>query len=137
MLESCQNNDGFLTGTGLIEEKLSKFKSLICHSVKEGIVVTTIFFAVVLLIPVYGLLIWAYTCPEDSILFGNRWMYKGEPELSKTAIRYTRFASMTLMIAIPIVILSFILEIYILRLAFVIIPIVLIFGFLRIYTKEE
>jgi len=97
----------------------------------------TVFFTVVIMIPIYGLLIWAYKCPEDSILFGSRWMYKEEPELSRTAIRYTKFASITSMVGIPIVLLSIILEIYVLRLVMVIFPMVLIFGFIKIFTDDK
>jgi hypothetical protein len=99
--------------------------------------VTTIFFTVVIMIPIYGLLIWAYFCPEESILFGNRWMYKEEPEISSTAIRYTKFASITAMVGLPIVILSLILEIYVLRLVLVVFPLVFIFRAIKIYTDDK
>jgi hypothetical protein len=99
--------------------------------------VTTIFFTVVIMIPIYGLLIWTYFCPEESILFGNRWMYKEEPEISSTAIRYTKFASITAMVGLPIVILSLILEIYVLRLVLVVFPLVFIFGAIKIYTDDK
>ncbi|MDT8861158.1 hypothetical protein N0O92_13025 [Alkalihalobacillus sp. MEB130] len=49
----------------------------------------TIFF----MIPIYGLLIWTYFYPEESMLLGQRWMYKEEPEFSEMAIGYTKFAS--------------------------------------------
>ena len=97
----------------------------------------TIFFTVVLLVPIYGLLIWTYYEPEESILFGSRWMYKEEPEISNKAIRYTRFIAVASMIAIPFVTVSLILEIYVLRLVLVIIPIVFIFGGLKIFTDDR
>lgn len=99
--------------------------------------VTTIFFTVVMLIPIYGLLIWTYYCPEESILFGSRWMYREEPEISRKAIRYTRFIAMASMIAIPFAVASIILEIYVLRLVLVVIPIVMIFGALKIFTDDK
>ncbi|WP_211279016.1 hypothetical protein [Sutcliffiella halmapala] len=42
---------------------------------------------IILLLPVYGVLIWTFFHPEESMLLGNRWMYKGEPEFSEDAIR--------------------------------------------------
>lgn len=99
--------------------------------------VATIFLAVVVLIPIYGLLIWAYYCPEDSILLESRWMYKEEPEISSKAIRYTRFVSITSMVAIPFAVVSLIMEIYVLRLVLVVIPIVFIFGGLKIFTDDS
>lgn len=99
--------------------------------------VVTIFFTVIFMIPIYGLLIWTYKCPEESILFGSRWMYKEEPEISSKAIRYTRFVAVTSMVAIPFAVVSIILEIYILRLVLVVIPIVFIFGALKIFTDDK
>lgn len=99
--------------------------------------VVTIFFTVVMLIPIYGLLLWTYICPEESILFGSRWMYKEEPEISSKAIRYTRFVAKASMIAIPFAVTSIILEIYVLRLVLVLIPIVMIFGALKIFADDK
>lgn len=99
--------------------------------------VTTIFFSVVMLVPIYGLLIWTYLCPEESILFGSRWMYREEPEISRKAIRYTRFIAIASMIGIPLAVVSLILEIYVLRLVLVVIPIVMIFGVLKIFTDDR
>lgn len=92
---------------------------------------------VIFMIPLYGLLIWTYYCPEESILFGRRWMYKEEPEISKAAIRYTKFASITAMVGLPIVLISFILEIYVLRLVLVVFPLVFILGALKIFTDDK
>ncbi|KNB73042.1 hypothetical protein ADS79_13520 [Brevibacillus reuszeri] len=39
------------------------------------------------------ILIWTYFDPKESILWGKRWMYKEEPELSKGAILYAKVAS--------------------------------------------
>ncbi|QFT89602.1 hypothetical protein FIU87_13155 [Bacillus sp. THAF10] len=47
----------------------------------------------ILMIPVYGILIWTYFCPEDSMSWGQRWMYREEPEFSETAIGYTKLLS--------------------------------------------
>lgn len=99
--------------------------------------VTTIFFTVVIMIPLYGLLIWTYYNPEESMLFGKRWMYKEEPELSSSAIRYTKFATMTAMIGLPIVVISFIFEIFVLRLVLVLIPLVIILGAIKIFSDNK
>ncbi|WP_199738113.1 hypothetical protein [Falsibacillus albus] len=93
-----------------------------------------LFIGVFFLMPLYAAMIWSYFYPEDSILVGKRWMYEEEPEVSKTAIRYTKFSSITLMIGLPIVVISFLFKIYILRLSVVILPLVLIMGALKIYS---
>lgn len=41
----------------------------------------------ILVIPIYGVLIWSYFDPEESLLWGKRWIYKEEPEISEGAIR--------------------------------------------------
>lgn len=61
-----------------------------------------IFLGLLFIIPLYGILIWSYYCPEESLLWGKRWMYKEEPEISDSAIRYTKVTSLIGMIAIPI-----------------------------------
>ena len=63
-----------------------------------------LFILIILLMPVYGLLIWGYINPQESYLFGRRWMYKEEPELSEEAIWFHKKASM-----IAIVVITFIL----------------------------
>ncbi|MDM5249571.1 MULTISPECIES: hypothetical protein [unclassified Lysinibacillus] len=90
----------------------------------------------ILMIPIYGLVIWSYYDPEESLLFGKRWMYKEEPELSNEVIRYTKFASMVLMIGLPIIVISFLFDIYFLRFALVLIPLVVILGALKIFTDK-
>jgi uncharacterized membrane protein len=89
------------------------------------------------MIPLYGLLIWTYFSPEESMLLGKRWMYKEEPEISSAAIRYTKFASMTAMIGLPIVVISFIFEIFVLRLVLVLIPSVIILGAIKIFSDNK
>lgn len=49
--------------------------------------------AILLLIPLFGALLWTYFYPEESMLFGKRWMYREEPEFSDAAIHYTKFIS--------------------------------------------
>jgi hypothetical protein len=96
-----------------------------------------IFITVALMIPIYALLIWNWSYPEDSILFGERWMYREEPEITKKAIKDARFVAMTSMIGIPIVLLSLFLDIAILKLSLVLFPTVLIFGRIKIFAGES
>lgn len=56
----------------------------------------------ILLIPVYGFLVWSYLCPEESFMLGKRGMYKEVPEPSEGAIRYTKFASFISLIIITL-----------------------------------
>lgn len=62
-----------------------------------------IYLAIVFAIPLYGVLIWTYLCPEDSLLWGKRWMYKEEPELTEGAIRYTKVVSMISIVIMTII----------------------------------
>lgn len=62
-----------------------------------------IFIGFILLIPIYGVLIWSYFCPEESLLWGKRWMYKEEPEISQGAIRYTKVASLVSVIVLTLI----------------------------------
>ncbi|MGE7835612.1 hypothetical protein [Viridibacillus arvi] len=62
------------------------------------LMVAEIIITFILMLPLYGLLIWSYFEPEESILWGKRWMYKEEPELSSGVIRYTKIASLVTMI---------------------------------------
>lgn len=92
---------------------------------------------IIILIPIYGLIIWSYVNPEESIMFGKRWMYKEQPALSNTVIRYTKFTSMVAMIGLPVVVISFIFDIFILKFSLVIIIFVGIVGALKILTDEK
>lgn len=98
---------------------------------------TSIFFTVIMMIPVYGTLLWTYFYPEESVLFGKRWMYKEEPEVSDSAITYAKFASLTTMIGLPIVIMSFILEIQVLKFSIVLFPVVIVIGAFKIFTDTS
>ncbi|WP_370222989.1 hypothetical protein [Cytobacillus sp.] len=57
----------------------------------------------ILFIPVYGVLIWSYVDPEESLLWGKRWMYKEEPEISEGAIRYTKLMSLVSIILLTVI----------------------------------
>ena len=56
----------------------------------------------ILCIPIYAVLIWTYFKPRESLLWGKRWMYKEEPELSEAAIRYAKVASAISIVALTI-----------------------------------
>jgi len=69
--------------------------------VEKMIAVIFVFF--VFMIPMYGVLIWTYFCPEDSLLWGKRWMYKEEPEISNSAIRFAKVSSLTAIVVLTII----------------------------------
>lgn len=56
-------------------------------------------------IPLYWALIYGYLFPEESMLWGRRWMYDDEPEFSDVAILYTKYISLFGIIVISIVLL--------------------------------
>ncbi len=91
---------------------------------------------IVLMIPVYAVLLWTYFNPEENVLKGQRWMYTEEPEVSRAAIRYTKFMSLFIMIGLPVSILLMTLDIGPFRLGLVILPVVFVIGVFRIYTDE-
>lgn len=47
----------------------------------------------VLFIPFIVLMIWSYFYPEESLLLGNRWRYKEDPEFSNTQVSLVKFGS--------------------------------------------
>lgn len=95
------------------------------------------FITVIVLIPIYGLLIWTYYNPRESMLFGKRWMYKEVPEISSSAIRFTKFVSINGMAFLTILVLSHLFEIYFLRLLLVVPPFVVLFGAIKIFTNDN
>jgi hypothetical protein len=99
--------------------------------------VASIFITIVWLIPIYVLSIWTYLYPEDSFLLGKRWMFKEESEPSQKVIRYAKFSSMTVMIGLPIVVISLLVEVNILKLVPLAFLLVLIVGAMIILTKED
>lgn len=66
-----------------------------------------IFLSIVFLIPLYGVLIWSYLNPKESILWGKRWMYNEEPEVSKDATRYIRVVSALSLVGLTILLVVF------------------------------
>lgn len=81
----------------------------------------------ILLLPVYGILIWTYLAPEESYLIGKRWIFKEEPELSDNYIRYIKFASLSGIVVISFVLIIAIISSPLIRLLLVF---VLIFYFI-------
>lgn len=69
--------------------------------------VAEIFIIVVLMIPVYGILIWTYLYPRESLLWGRKSMYKEEPEFTEGAIRYAKLGSVIFMVVITIMLILY------------------------------
>ncbi|OBW57024.1 hypothetical protein A9986_09770 [Solibacillus silvestris] len=63
---------------------------------------------VLLIIIIYGLLIWIYFNPEESLLWGKRGMYKEEPQLTESAIRNTKSKALISIIVITLINIIFI-----------------------------
>ena len=61
-----------------------------------------------LLIP-YGIIIWTYFKPKESLLWGRRGIYKEEPEITESAINNTKaLALITIIIYLIIFIIIFV-----------------------------
>ncbi|WP_409271674.1 hypothetical protein V1499_19070 [Neobacillus sp. SCS-31] len=67
--------------------------------------IADIYLLIVFSVPIYVLLIWTYFYPEESMLFGRRWMFKEEPEISEGAIRYTKISSIVALVVLTIILL--------------------------------
>ena len=65
--------------------------------------IENIFLIVFIMIPLYALFIWSFFYPEESILFGKRWMYNEEPEVSEVAILFTKIASIIAVIFLTLI----------------------------------
>lgn len=59
--------------------------------------------AFILSIPLYAFLIWSYFNPDDSLLLGERWKYKEEPELSDEAIKSMKVHSIIGFVVITLI----------------------------------
>ncbi|MEK5184970.1 hypothetical protein [Solibacillus sp. FSL W7-1324] len=62
----------------------------------------------------YGVTIWTYLNPKESLLWGRRGLYKEEPEITERAIQNTKKKALITIIILPIIALLFILSIKIL-----------------------
>ncbi|WP_336045793.1 hypothetical protein [Solibacillus ferritrahens] len=56
---------------------------------------------IALLIP-YGVFIWMYFKPKESLLVGSRGIYKEEPEITESAIKNTKMKALIAIIFYPI-----------------------------------
>ncbi|WP_060206259.1 hypothetical protein [Sporosarcina koreensis] len=92
---------------------------------------------VILMIPLYAFFIWTYNCPEDSFLFGKRWQFKEEPEVSPNMVRYLKFTSIAAMISTPIVIFSIFFKQSVFGLALLAFIFVIVIGAFIIFTGEN
>ncbi|MFC5604558.1 hypothetical protein [Sporosarcina koreensis] len=99
--------------------------------------VVEIILAVIFMIPLYAFFIWTYNCPEDSFLFGKRWQFKEEPEVSPNVVRYLKFASIVAMIGTPIVIFSIFFKQAIFGLTLMAFIFVIVIGAFIIFTGES
>ncbi len=67
-----------------------------------------LFLMIIILIPIYTLLIWAYINPKASYLFGRRWMYKEEPEFTEETIKFFKMSTMIFIVIITFVLVLFV-----------------------------
>jgi len=59
------------------------------------------------IIIIYGILIWTYFNPEESLLWGKRGMYKEEPQLTESAIRNTKVKALISIIVITLIVIIY------------------------------
>lgn len=69
-----------------------------------------IIIALIFIIPILAFCIWSFNSPEDSFLLGERGRKQEEQEVSSRAVFYIKFTSIVAMIAIPILIFSFLVK---------------------------
>ncbi|MEH7385304.1 hypothetical protein V7147_07845 [Bacillus sp. JJ1521] len=70
----------------------------------------------IFMIPLYAVLIWTYFYPEESMLLGQRWRYKEDPEFSDAAIRYTKFGSIVGVFLITMMFAFYVIDHFVIRL---------------------
>lgn len=58
---------------------------------------------ILVILIIYGILIWTYFNPEESLLLGRRGMYKEEPQLTESAIRNTKAKALISIIVITLI----------------------------------
>ncbi|WP_342567743.1 hypothetical protein MKY09_04995 [Psychrobacillus sp. FSL K6-4046] len=95
-----------------------------------------IFILVVLMIPLYAFFIWTYNFPEESFLWGKRWMYEEEPEVSPKVVRYMKFVSILAMIGTPIVFIRYFSNQSVFSLLLIILIGVFLAGAIIIFTRD-
>ncbi|MEH7381052.1 hypothetical protein V7138_11285 [Bacillus sp. JJ1533] len=77
----------------------------------------------IFMIPIYAALIWTYLYPEESMLLGQRWMYKEEPEFTDEAIRHTNFGAISGIFLLTMVLALYLIDHFVFRF-------ILILGFI-------
>ncbi|WP_056832335.1 hypothetical protein [Psychrobacillus sp. FJAT-21963] len=58
---------------------------------------------ILLFIPLYVIMIWQFFNPKESILWGRRWMYKEEPNVTEKAITHAKVTSVIGIVFLTIV----------------------------------
>ena len=62
-------------------------------------------FWLIICLPLYAVLIWQYVNPKEAMVWGRRWMYQDEPQITESAIRHTKLVSLFGMIFLSIILL--------------------------------
>lgn len=58
---------------------------------------------ILLLLILYGIIIWTYFKPKESLLWGRRGIYKEEPEITESAINNIKAKALITIIVYPII----------------------------------
>ena len=69
-----------------------------------GVVLEVVGALIVSLIIPYGIIIWTYFKPKESLLWGRRGIYKEEPEITESAISKTKAKALITIIVYPIIV---------------------------------
>ena len=67
---------------------------------------------ILLLLILYGIIIWTYFNPKESLLWGRRWIYKEEPEITESAINNIKAKALFTIIVFPIIFIFLLIFIY-------------------------
>ena len=59
--------------------------------------------SILLLLILYGIIIWTYFNPKESLLWGRRRIYKEEPEITESAINNIKAKALITIILYPII----------------------------------
>ena len=59
--------------------------------------------SILLLLILYGIIIWTYFYPKESLLWGRRGIYKEEPEITESAINNIKAKALITIILYPII----------------------------------
>lgn len=101
-----------------------------------GLSLIEAFFALLIMLPLYAVLIWSYFYPVESMLFGERWLYKDEPEFSDIAIGYTKLISIIGIFILTMILVSLIFNHFLISLLLVLgLLSFVLFGVLKLRSK--